>query len=272
MIVDGILLSRTIADELRRQISAEKRQISLGVIAIGTQAITETYLRRKKKFAEDIGVEFVEVHLARDLGQIEVEKAVREFVDTKQPTGVLIQLPIPSDIDTRSVLNMIPPKRDPDVLSESARELFNQGKGIVPPVIGAIREILERNNVSLKGKKVAVIGEGNLVGKPATTWARQEGGDVTIVTIDTRHPEAILHEMDVIISGAGVPGLIKPSMIKNGVVLLDAGTTDVGGSIKGDADPTCEPQCSLFTPVPGGIGPLTIAMIYKNLLTLSQKS
>ena len=271
MIVDGTALANTIQKELAERVRAESASLTLGIVSMSDSPVTEKYLARKKKFGESIGIAVTEARVSPDGDQSVIESAVKDLLQDLHISGVLVQLPLPPHIDTKSVLNLIPVDRDPDILSDKARALFEQANGILPPVIGAMKEILERNSISLAGKNVVVVGEGNLVGKPAIAWAKREKAHVEIVTEYNRHPESILREAQVLILGAGRPGLIQPGMIKDGVVLLDAGTTDVEGSLKGDADPACEPKCSLFTPVPGGIGPLTIALIFKNLITLSQQ-
>jgi methylenetetrahydrofolate dehydrogenase (NADP+)/methenyltetrahydrofolate cyclohydrolase len=272
MIVDGSALAGAIKNELVEEMKNVSAPLTLGIVSMSDSPVTEKYLARKKKFGESVGVSVVEARVAADGDQAMIESAVKDLLQDLHISGVLVQLPLPAHIDTKSVLNLIPVDRDPDILSDKARALFEQANGILPPVIGAMKEILDRNNVPLAGKNVVVVGEGNLVGKPAVAWAKHEKAHVEIVTEYNRHPESILREAQVLILGAGRPGLIQPGMIKDGVVLLDAGTTDVDGSLRGDADPACEPKCSLFTPVPGGIGPLTIALIFKNLFALHKRT
>ncbi len=271
MIVDGTLLAREIARELKDQCALVGVPPTLRVISVGDDPVTVKYLQRKKEMAESIGVRFSLTALPEKVTEDALIGVVRGMVKDMDTTGVLVQLPLPSHIDAANVLSFIPPHKDPDVLSAPSRDLFVTGEGLLPPVIGALEEILKRHDVSLDGKRVVVVGEGNLVGKPASTWAAARGARVSVVTEHTKDPGAVLREADIIVSGAGVPGLITSDMITEGVVILDAGTTDVGGSLKGDADPSCAEKASLFTPVPGGVGPLTIVMIYKNLLELAQK-
>lgn len=272
MIVDGKGIAHALQTELKEIVQKRGVSLILGIVSMSKSPVTDKYLSRKKQFAESIRVSVEEASLGKGNGQKEIEEAVRKLVTDSSVTGILVQLPLPPHIDTGAILNFIPPERDPDVLSERARNLFKSGKGVLPPVIGAMKEILGRNFVSLSGKKAVVVGEGNLVGKPAAVWLTNGGAQVKIVTELTQDPAPILQRADIVVCGAGVPGLIKPEMLKEGVILLDAGTTDVSGSLKGDADPLCAERCSIFTPVPGGVGPITIAMIFKNLITLSQKS
>lgn len=271
MIVDGKALARNVALKLEGDIAECSADLALGVVVMNDSPVTAKYLARKKAVAEQVGVKFLEVSVRADETMQDVQSAVSALVADDSISGILVQLPLPSHIDTKAVLNLIPSDRDPDVLSLAARELFENGTGILPPVIEAMREILMQNSVVIRGKHAVVVGEGNLVGKPARIWLEHEGAEVSVVTEHTRDSKSTLRTADIVVCGAGVPGLIQPDMLKDGVVLLDAGTTDVGGSLSGDADPVCAEKCSIFTPVPGGIGPLTIVMIYKNLLTLAKQ-
>ena len=179
-----------------------------------------------------------------------------------------MQLALPEHIDTKAILDAVPVEKDIDVLSSKSRERFEKGElDITPPVVGAIKEIVEREQVEFGGKNVVVVGKGSLVGGPAALWFKNKGANVTVVDQDTNNITEVTQNADIIVSGAGVPGLITPDMIKEGMVLLDAGTSEQGGKLKGDADPACAEKASIFTPVPGGIGPITIATLLQNLVT-----
>ncbi len=139
---------------------------------------------------------------------------------------------------------------------------------VLPPVAGAVAEVLMRQGVDVAGKKVVVVGAGRLVGKPVAEMLKEMGGEVAVITTTSGSLEE-LKTADVVVLGAGNPGFIKPEMLKQGVVLIDAGTSEAGGKLMGDADPACAEVASIFTPVPGGIGPIAVAMIFKNLLALA---
>jgi methylenetetrahydrofolate dehydrogenase (NADP+)/methenyltetrahydrofolate cyclohydrolase len=139
---------------------------------------------------------------------------------------------------------------------------------LLPPVVGAIAEISRTHNVSFANRSVVVVGNGRLVGAPAAAYAAKEGARVTVVTKDSDNISAT-RDADIIILGAGSPGLLTPDMVKEGVVVFDAGTSEEGGMLVGDADPAVVQKAALLTPVPGGIGPLTIAILLKNVLYLA---
>jgi methylenetetrahydrofolate dehydrogenase (NADP+)/methenyltetrahydrofolate cyclohydrolase len=136
-------------------------------------------------------------------------------------------------------------------------------------VAGAVAEVLERHHVDVTGKKTVVVGAGKLVGKPVASMLAEMGAEVSVVT-STEGSLEELKTADIVVLGAGSPGFVKPDMLKEGVVLIDAGTSESNGKLAGDADPSCAEVASVFTPVPGGIGPLAVAMIFKNLLALTQ--
>ncbi|MEI6495003.1 MAG: bifunctional 5,10-methylenetetrahydrofolate dehydrogenase/5,10-methenyltetrahydrofolate cyclohydrolase, partial [bacterium] len=196
-----------------------------------------------------------------EITEEELAEQVQRLADDSGINGIIVQLPLPKHINASKILNLVPAHKDVDALNADA--------SVLSPVTGAIREILERNNVDLNNKKIVVVGKGKLVGMPTAIWLSQEGYEVEIVDKNTKDLAGVLQDADVIISGAGVAKLIKPEAIKEGVILIDAGTSEDGGALVGDADSACAGKCSLFTPVPGGVGPITVAVIFKNLASLS---
>ena len=189
--------------------------------------------------------------------------------------AVIVQLPLPVGVDTKSVCDAIPISKDTDVLSSAARAQFEmmdlRNPSFLPPVVGAVAEIFKKYAVDPKGKRAVVIGAGWLVGDPCAKWLAQQGAKVEVVTVESGDLTASLRDADIIISGAGSPHLIKPDMLKQGVVLIDAGTSESDGTIAGDADPSCADKCSLFTPVPGGIGPVSVAKLFENAIMLAEQ-
>ena len=193
--------------------------------------------------------------------------------------GMVVQLPLPSHIDVEAVRDALPKTHDIDCLGTAAFDDFAAGTGIVvPPVIAAFEHILLINGVALEGKKAVVVGRGRLVGAPAALWLARKGASVEACDEHTKDISAHTKDADIIVLGAGAPGLLTPQMIKEGVIILDAGASalpvpgrprESGGKVVGDADPACEKKAALFTPVPGGIGPVAITMLFSNLYTLA---
>jgi methylenetetrahydrofolate dehydrogenase (NADP+)/methenyltetrahydrofolate cyclohydrolase len=260
MIVDGKKLAEEIKQELK--IRARGKDLRLAVVWVGEDPVSERYVERKKKMGLGIGVEVVVYEYPSTIIETDLIEEISRLNDDDNISGIIVQLPLPKEIDEQKILDLVSSDKDVDALGGEAK--------ILPPTIGAIKEILERNNVELSGKKVVVLGKGKLVGRPAAIWLTQEGANVTVIDSKTPDPASILKQADIIVSGVGRAGLITPGSIKEGVVLIDAGTSESSGQLKGDADPACADKCLLFTPVPGGVGPLTVVMLFKNLLELNK--
>lgn len=254
MIIDGRALAREVC--ARTKTRAEKLSRRPKVIAYVAQdptPATRSYLNIKKKTAEVAGCTFEETE---------------DPTFFKDADAAIIQLP--TTPEATAVLNTIKVGQDADVLSKVAREKFERGDrdALLPPVVAAIAEIFRAYGVEPKGKRSVVVGEGFLVGQPAAVWLRQKLAIVSTVK-DSINLRQYLKDADIIISGAGSPHIIQPEMLKQGVVLIDAGTSESLGVIVGDAEPACAAKCSLFTPVPGGVGPLVVACLFENAVTLA---
>lgn len=263
MIVDGKTIAREILAELRREVDTLGTTPVVRAITVSPDSATESYLRIKKRQAEMAGMTLEVVELQADAGTDEVIHAViSEGAD-----AVLVQLPLPESINVTEVLNAIPLEKDADVLTDVARQAFEENKdgALLPPVVGAVKEILERSNVSLKDKWVAVIGQGRLVGKPVAQWFKHQSVEkVTVFTEDSQ----VYWNYDILVSGVGKPHFITPDKLEKPEIIIDAGTSESGGAIAGDFDPSCAEEAHLFTPVPGGVGPIAVAYLFKNVLDL----
>ncbi len=269
MRIDGKQIRDRIKAELHREVSALSSVPQLSVISVGENPVVRGFINIKKRFAEEIGVVFTEDIFSYDVTFSQLQKRIEELSNATEVTGIIVQLPLPSHLDTEMVLNLIPVSKDVDVLSREANAFFENGESfILPPVVGAIKEICEEVDLKIRGKKVLVIGHGRLVGAPSAVWFRKQGGEVTVLGQPTENLAEITRYADIIVCGVGSAGLIKPDMLKDGVILLDAGTSEEGGLVVGDADPRCEDVAGVFTPVPCGIGPITVAMIFRNLILL----
>jgi len=265
--VDG----KAIAGELKRELieTLQKEGLSpvLSVFVLTDDLATEKFIALKQRFAEDIGVRVSLVRLPETTTTEELVKAIGAAVPESQ--GIIVQFPLPPQIDRDAVRNAVPADRDVDLISDAALENFEKGSSVLlPPVVGALSEILKRYEISIAGKRVIVVGEGRLVGKPSAVWATFMGADVQVVHEHTEDAASIIQSAEVLILGAGVPGLVTADMVREGVVVLDAGTSEAAGRLAGDMDVSCVSKASLYTPVPGGMGPITVAMIFKNLLYL----
>lgn len=261
MVFDGKKRAQDIQEELKGAVHGDAPR--LAVVMVGDDAVSQSYIEKKKAFGEAISAHVIVYTFSEEFEQETLEVHIQMVIDDEDNDGVIIQLPLPKHINRKRILSMIPKEKDVDALGDAP---------VVPtPVVGAMQDIMEQHTIKLKDKKVVVIGEGALVGKPAYEWVKNEEADVAVVTEATENISDYTKEADIIISGAGSPGIVTPEIIKEGVVILDAGTSEEAGKVVGDADPACAEKASLFTPVPGGIGPMTVALLFKNLITLSAK-
>jgi methylenetetrahydrofolate dehydrogenase (NADP+)/methenyltetrahydrofolate cyclohydrolase len=240
-------------------------------VIVGDDPVIESFVRIKKKFGEAIGVTMHEFRFAGDIAVEKLKKEVAHIAARAELDGVIIQLPLPSTIDVQAIVNIVPAQKDVDVLSHDAMVQFANGEAIVfPPVAGAVAEILKRHEVAVEGKEVLILGYGRLVGRPVSILLRHNNAHVTVIDQPVADLATHVREADIIVSGVGRPLLITPLMLREGTILIDAGTSESGGKIVGDADPACNDVAKLFTPVPGGVGPIAVAMLFKNLLRLTK--
>jgi methylenetetrahydrofolate dehydrogenase (NADP+)/methenyltetrahydrofolate cyclohydrolase len=271
MIVDGQALALEVLARAKvRGAVLGKTPEVIAIVANETSA-TKSYLSIKEKRSADAGCVLRVKRFDADVSFERLEQAVSAA--SIEADAVVVQLPLPEGVDARAVCDGIPFDKDPDVLSSAARMKFeaNEPSALIPPVASALAKILASGGIDPRGKKAVVIGMGWLVGRPCATWLSHAGADVSHVT-DEFGNIAILGEADIIVSGAGSPHFIKPEMLKKGLVLIDAGTSESNGKVVGDADPACAEVCSLFTPVPGGVGPLAVACLFENAVILAEKT
>ena len=247
MVVDG----KKIRDEIKSSLNGEGKV--LDIVYVGENPVIDVFVRIKKKFGENIGVK---VNIHRFDEEISFEQ-LKEEIKLLKGDGIIIQLPLPEHLPIQEVLNLVPAEKDIDVLSDEAKTGMKMS-----PVAGAVFEIFERYKVDLKNKKIVMIGKGRLVGEPVAIWLRRKGIDVSVLCSSD---DIDISDADIVISGVGSPNLITPNMIKEGVVLIDAGTSAAGGKTVGDIHLDCEKKAGLFSPVPGGVGPITVAMLFENL-------
>lgn len=259
MLVDG----KKLAEEIKNTLNG--KGLRLAIVAVAPDDASKKFIERKIKFAEEIGAETRVYNLPADISTGQFRLKMAEISHIKQNDGVILQLPLPQQINTQYVLNGIIPTKDVDVLCSRAFGDFSTGHSkILPPIVGAVKIIFEKYNIDIQGKNIVVVGAGRLVGRPAGVWLINQEATVSILNKFTPNIAKFTKEADIIISGTGRPGLIKPEMVKEDVVIIDAGFP------VGDVDPVVARKSSFFTPVPGGIGPLTVAMIFKNLIELNR--
>lgn len=263
MNVDGRAIAQDILKEVREMLDG--KPLTMRAIVVAPTMATQSYMRAKARAAETAGITFEVLELPESASTDQVAEAAR----APGTDAVIVQLPLPEHIVTSRVLAAISPNADADALTPDAR-----ASGMpIPPVAAAVEEVLARTGVAIEGAHVAVVGKGRLVGEPVATRLAALGAIVESFD-DQTFTQSALANADIVVSGTGVPYLIMPDMVKEGVVLIDAGTSEApegaveGSRLLGDIDPAAASKASVYTPVPGGIGPVTVACLMRNAALL----
>lgn len=262
-IVNGEQITQEIAADIKQAVLAMDEKPVMGIVVVSQNPVTQSYVARKRRFAQSVGIPFVEKYLSEDISQDDLGQAIQDLSQTVD--GLVVQLPLPQHIDTDQVLSLIPSTQDVDCLNQTSQTGLVAG-----PVAGAVMEILDRHQSDLNNLRIVVIGNGRLVGTPVVAALAQRGIKPSVIDINTDESEKsqLLANADVVISGVGIPDFVTPEMVKDGVVLIDAGTSSSRGAIRGDISADCVTKASLISPTPGGVGPVTIAKLFSNLLDL----
>jgi len=260
MLIDGKKIRDEIIAELRPKF-ASIGGADLAVVWVGDDPATAKFIEQKKKFAEAAGVTLRLFEYESTISQADLENEVKRLATDPKIKGIIVQLPLPKDINSQAIIDLVPPEKDVDALGKEAK--------LLSPVVMAVKEIIERYKIPFIGNTFVVVGQGKLVGRPVAVWLAQSGAMVEVADQTTGDIEAFTKTADIIITGAGVPGLLKPVMVKEGVIIIDAGTSEQAGKLGGDVDPECAIKAKLFTPVPGGVGPIVISELFNNLWKLS---
>ena len=260
-LVDGRRLAAEIADEVSLMVGGLEETPQLIVLTCDPNFETKKFLALKQAKAEVVGVEMRTVELPAESTTEQVLEVLK--LESEKAQGIIVQLPLPKRIDTDLVLKAIPKEKDVDRFDYAGEKT-----DILPPVVGAIDEISKYYGVKWQNKQVVVFGQGRLVGEPAALYAKGKGAEVTIITEDTKEVDSITQKADIVILGVGQPNLLTKEMVKDGVVVFDAGASEDGGLLVGDANVEVGSKAALLTPVPGGIGPMTVILLFRNLLKL----
>ncbi|MDO8600073.1 MAG: bifunctional 5,10-methylenetetrahydrofolate dehydrogenase/5,10-methenyltetrahydrofolate cyclohydrolase [bacterium] len=280
ILLDGKKLAKKILTELKQERVKIKKAMRCAIVAVGADKVTETYLREKQKFAAELDIDFKVHHYSETISTDELRKQLKTIVHLEKNRGVVIQLPLPKHINTQYVLSAVTPEKDIDMLSARAvgnfvvglNQRVAQGKSsILPPVVGAVKVLLNEYTIDYKSKYIVVVGAGRLVGKPLALWLLNEKATFSVVRSTTPDISEFTKKADIVISGVGKSKLITGDMIKEGAVVIDCGTSESGGAIAGDVDvASVSEKVAYLAPVPGGVGPLAVAMLFKNLITLAK--
>ena len=264
-ILDGKSLSAKIKDEVKAGADSYKQTPILAVLTIGDDEASKVYVENKRKACEYCGMSMMHFDYADCVKESVVIKKIKELNKDKSVNGIILQLPIPKEFNTKKLLNTISPDKDVDGLTDiSQGKILGGNATFIPCTPKGILEIFDHYKIDLEGCHVVVIGRSDLVGKPIMLECINRNATVTMCHSKTKDLEKYTKDADVLIVAVGHKHLIDSSMIKEGAIIIDVGITRIDGKIYGDVNPNVESKASYVTPVPGGVGPMTVAMLLKN--------
>ena len=272
-ILDGKALALKIKSEIAAKVKKLSRPPGLGTILVGTDPGSLSYVAGKHRDCAEVGIASIRIDLPATASESEILAAVAQLNNDANCTGFIVQLPLPAGVDAQKVLAAVDPKKDADGLHpNNLGKLVLDSKTIVPCTPKAILRLLNEYQINLSGKSVLIIGRGTTVGRPLSILLSQKSvnATVTLAHTATTNLDELLKSADVIIAAIGKAHFIKPQMIKSGAVVIDVGITRIDSQLLGDVDPAITSVAGFFAPMPGGVGPMTRAMLLSNLLELAQ--
>lgn len=269
-IIDGKAISAQIKDEVKERVAAlaaQGKKVCLAVIQVGNDPASSVYVGNKKKACAYVGIESLAYELAEETTQEELLDLIRELNAREDVNGILVQLPLPKQIDEDAVIRAIDPKKDVDGFHpQSVGALCIGQPGFVSCTPAGIIQLLKRSGIEISGKECVVIGRSNIVGKPMALLLLRENGTVTVCHSRTKDLKEVTKRADILVVAVGKPKMITREYVKEGAVVIDVGIhRNENNKLCGDVDyEDVAPVCSAITPVPGGVGPMTIAMLMYN--------
>ncbi len=265
--IDGKAISQMVKDELRDRVKKEKIEATLAVIQVGSDPASTVYVGNKKKACEYIGIRSLAFELPEETKEEELLDLVRELNDREDVDGILVQLPLPAHMDEDKVIQTISPKKDVDGFHPQSVGALSIGQpGFVSCTPAGVIQLLKRSGVEIEGKECVIVGRSNIVGKPMALLMLRENATVTICHSRTKDLKEVTKRADILIVAIGKPEFITKEYVKEGAVVIDVGIhRGADNKLCGDVDfDEVEPVASAITPVPGGVGPMTIAMLMNN--------
>ena len=272
--IDGKALAAQVKERVREETAKLPRKPGLAVILVGETPASQVYVNGKEKDCTECGIQSFSHRLPAETSQEELLALVRELNEDRLVDGILCQLPLPKGLDEDAVINAIAPDKDVDCFHPFNVGRMSIGEPVFLPCTPAgVMEMLRAYAVPVKGKNCVVLGRSNIVGKPMAMLLTQADGTVTVCHSKTEHLEEFTRQADILVSAIGKTGFVTADMVKDGAVVIDvAMNRDENGKLCGDVDfAAVEPKASYITPVPGGVGPMTRAMLMENILTASKQ-
>lgn len=275
-VIDGKAVSKAVRERVKEETAKLKEQgivPGLAVIIVGDDSASQVYVRNKEKACEEVGFYSEKFALPASTTQEELNALVKELNERKDINGILCQLPLPSHLDDKEVINMINPIKDVDAFHPvNVGAIMIGDYNFLPCTPAGIMELIHSAGVDVSGKKAVVMGRSNIVGKPMAMLLLHENATVEITHSKTQNLKEITSSADILVAAIGKPKFVTADMVKEGAVVIDVGMDrDENGKLCGDVDfDSVAPKCSYITPVPGGVGPMTISMLMQNTLTAAK--
>lgn len=272
MILDGKKLRDELLVQYKEKIKEEKLNITLAIILVGNNEASKLYIKNKEKYCTEVGIKVDKYLLDEDTSEEVLINLIKDLNEDEKVTGIILQSPVPDGIDFDKCSGMILPSKDVDGFTkDNVYNLYLNKKSILPCTVKGIIKLLEYYNIEINGKNVAIIGRGNIVGKPLAMALENRNATVSLLHSKTKDLKMFTKDADIVVVACGIPKLLKKEMIKECSVVIDVGISRVDGKIVGDIDFDNIKDIALFvTPNPGGIGPMTIAMIIDNLIEMGE--
>lgn len=272
-ILDGKSCAKAIKSQIAQQVTGLANKPGLGTILVGDDPGSHAYVNGKHRDCAEVGISSIRIDLPATASQLDVLKAIKELNDAKECTGYIVQLPLPRGIDTNLILEAIDPNKDADGLHpiNLGRLVLNQ-PAPRPCTPSGIIELLKRNDISWNGKDVAIIGRGTTVGRPLSLMLNSKEINATVTNLHTGSKDLASHtkRAGIVIAAIGQSHFLTAEMIKPGAVVVDVGITRTENGLQGDVHPNVMQVASAVTPMPGGVGPMTRAMLLNNILSIAQ--
>lgn len=266
-LIDGKALAKSIREDLAKEVKEENLKPMLAVILCGDDEASKVYVNIKNKACKEVGIEFEQFNLSKDATEEELSELIEKLNKDKKVNGILLQYPVPKQIDIIKMAELIDKDKDVDGFNPYNIGLLNMGRpNFIPCTPFGIMKMFEKYDIDLNGKKAVVIGRSNVVGKPMAECLLSKNATVTVCHSKTKDLVKELKEADIIIAACGRERIVKADMVKDGAIVIDVGTNrDKNGKLCGDVDfENVKEKASFITPNPGGVGPMTVAMLIEN--------
>ena len=266
-IIDGKLVRKEMLEELKKKVHKLNENLSLLVIQVGNDEASNVYIKQKETAALEVGYNFIHKHYTEDISEEDLINSIQKYNNDNLITGIMVQMPIPKTLNSTTILNTIDPLKDVDGLtSVNAGKLVQNIEGLVPCTAKGIIDLLDYYQIPLEGSNVVIIGRSILVGKPVSYLLTNRNASVTLLHSKSQNIKDYTKRADIVIVAVGIPHFLKEDMVKDNAIVIDVGISRIDGKLIGDVDfDKVKDKCQYITPVPGGVGPMTVYELMNNV-------